>query len=75
MAYLVKRQYGRYGVDYLLEWDVIWGPVWVGSARLAKRFNDLGCANDAAVTAIECMRPVPWIVPDMGQSTVMVEGV
>lgn len=75
MEYLVKRQYGRFGADYLAEWDIIWGPVWTGSAKLAKRFDSLNDANVAAVDAIECMRSVAWIVPDFGaQSAVMVEG-
>lgn len=74
MTYIVTRQYGQYGRDYLLEWDIIWGPMWTGSVKQARRFSDLDKANYAAVTAIKCMTPVPWTVPDLGRSIVMVDG-
>ncbi len=62
-AYIVTRWSGPYSQDYLLEWDVIWGPVWTGSKAMAVKFAEYGKARDAATTAVACMAPVPWRVP------------
>ena len=72
MTHIVTRQYGRYGQDYLAEWDIIWGPVWTGSLKHARRFPTETLAQEAAGTAIECMKPVAWRVPDLGRSSVTV---
>ena len=72
-TYIVKRQPGRYWQDYLLEWDVIWGPVWTGSRERAKRFGSYEAAHEEAITAVAIMKPTPWCVPDFGVSPVFVE--
>ena len=70
--YVVRRRYNSRGdCDFLMSWDVVWGPVWVGSRALAIRFADGSAARWAAEAARACMRPQPWIVPDFGSSSVV----
>ena len=71
-TWTVKRKVGRYSEDYLMSWDIIWGPVWIGSQAMALKFSDNDKAHEAARTAIVCMKPVPWIVPMLGYSDVYV---
>ena len=69
--HVVKRSYGRMNDDFLIGWDILWGPIWSGR-RQALTFADASAASEAAGTAIACMTPVPWIVPDFGLSMVTV---
>ena len=71
--YIVKRTYNRHGNhDFLTSWDIIWGPVWCGSKARALVFHSVDAACEAAETARVCVQPVPWIVPDLGQSPLSV---
>ena len=64
--YVVRRVYNRYGsADFLLGWDLLWGPIWGGSRRNALTFGAAG-AQEAVETAIAIMAPRPWCVPDFG---------
>lgn len=67
--YIVTRTYNFHGSrDYLCSWDILWGPVWSMSAAQAIRFDGPLKALDALDTARAICRPVPWIVPDLGES-------
>ena len=66
--WIVTRRYGAGNADYLLGWDILWGPVWVGSRRHAMTFATMERAADAAETALAIMAPVPWCVPDFGST-------
>lgn len=69
VRYTVRRIYNRYGdADFLIGWDIIWGPVWGGLHSDALVFNAIGAAR-AAESARDIMRPRPWCVPDFGNES------
>lgn len=71
MSIVVKREYGTRGNhDYLCAWDVLWGPVWCGRSS-ALTFPDMDSAGEAVRTAVACLQPVPWIVPDFGTASII----
>lgn len=51
MSYRVVRSYGRYGRDYLHDWDARWGTVCIGAKRLAMTFASEGEARAACSRA------------------------
>jgi ribonuclease PH len=70
MAYVVKRQTGRFE-DYLIGFDVIWGPIWCINDKGALRFPSISKADVALFDAADIMRPKAWCVPDYGAATTL----
>lgn len=64
--FVVSRTTGEYNKMYLAGWDLIWGPIWITSAKGALRFGTALLAQDAADDAVAIMRPVAWCTPDFG---------
>jgi len=64
--YIVRRIYNQRGnADFLIGWDIIWGPMWGGLRGNALTFDALG-AWRAVESAVAIMAPRPWCVPDFG---------
>jgi|GEM_PF-3323310 len=64
--YVVRRIYNRHGdADFLIGWDIIWGPVWSRPRGNALTF-DAGEVRRAVESAVAIMAPRPWCVPDFG---------
>jgi hypothetical protein len=70
-AYNVKRAYNKWNSDYLVGFDLIWGPIWGGSRTNAVPFTTATAAESAMDDAVACMRPVAWRVPDFGSSSTL----